>query len=180
MEIPNVFIRLDEVDPDKGTNTEPLSYLCPLIEGMIEKLDASEVTITFRQSWRDNLQNHEIIRMIERYFRFLPLTYIREVLLVPEYGTNNNLHFHGIIRGKACDLSELKTFLNKRFGRSTICTIRCTEHYAQYLVKEQADTDVEDIIHFKFNNEESTKHFGPRNLIVRPIAQSSRGGEPLV
>lgn len=182
MSTPNVYIRLDEIDiiKDEGENTDTLSYLRPLIESMVDKLDASEVTITFKQSWRDNLQNHEIIRMIERYFRFLPLTYIREVLLVPEYGANRNLHFHGILRGKVSDMSELKIFLNRRFGRSTISAIQCPAHYGEYIMKEQEDTDINDIIHFKYNNEENTVHFGPRNLINRPKAESSRGGEPLV
>lgn len=135
----------------EAANTETLSYLRPIIVEMMEHLDASEITVTFKQKWCDSFDNDEILSMFQRYFRFLPLNNLKEILLVPEYGANKNLHFHGIIRGRAKELSSLKGFLNKRFGRSTISMIRSHEDYARYLQKEQDHTDIEDIIHYKYD-----------------------------
>lgn len=133
-----------------GGDTNVLSYLRPLMEKMLEYKDSSEITITFKQSWRNDFTNDEIIKFVERYFRFLPLNNLKEVILVPEYGANKNLHFHGIIRGKAKSLSELKGFLNKRFGRSTISNVKYVESYVKYLLKEQEETDPDDIIHMTY------------------------------
>lgn len=133
-----------------GGDTTTLSYLRPIMERMLEHLDSSEITITFKQIYRDNLDNDEIIKLIKRYFRFLPLNDIRELLLIPEYGQNKNLHFHGIIRGKSKSLSGLKGFLNKRFGRSTISNIKYPDSYINYLLKEQEETDKDDILHIAY------------------------------
>ena len=118
---------------------------------MMEHMDSSEITITFKQKWRDSFDNDEILSMFQRYFRFLPLNNLKEILLVPEYGANKNLHFHGLIRGRAKELSSLKGFLNKRFGRSTISMIKYPDSYVEYLLKEQKETDLEDIIHHKYD-----------------------------
>ena len=114
-----------------------------VINRMANSSDASEVTITFKQTYRNNNTNYEIIAFMRKYFRFLPLN-LKEIILLPEYGDNKNLHFHGIIRGKASSVSELKGFLNRRFGRCTIATIRRPENYIKYLLKEQEDIILED------------------------------------
>lgn len=124
-----------------------LSYLRPIMERMIEHTDCSEITITFKQTYRDNFDNEEITNMLKRYFMFVPLQDMKQLLLVPEYGNNSNLHFHGLIRGKKKDMSSLKLFLNKRFGRSTISMVRYPDSYIKYMLKEQDETtDLEDII----------------------------------
>lgn len=137
---------------EMGTKTaaiqNPLSnrrqFVEKVIERMVNSLDASEVTITFKQTYRNNNTNYEIIAFMRKYFQFLPLNLIKEIILLPEYGENKNLHFHGIIRGKASSVSELKGFLNRRFGRSTIATIRKPENYVKYMLKEQEDIILED------------------------------------
>lgn len=134
-----------------------LSYLRPIMDKMMDNnMDYAEISITFRQKWRDMFNNTELKRMINRYFRFLPLSDIREILLIPEYGDSKNLHYHGIIRGKASELSELKTFLNHRFGRSRIATVRKPEDYKKYMLKEQQGlTDLDEYIYYNYENETS-------------------------
>lgn len=112
-----------------------------IVDTMLEQLDSSEITITFKPKYRDILSNIEISSLMRRYFRFLPLNNLKEIILIPEYGQNKNLHYHGIIRGKASSVSELKGFLNRRFGRTTITSIRNTENYKKYIFKEQEGPD---------------------------------------
>jgi len=104
-------------------------------ERMVNKLNASEITITFTAAW-DVIEDDEIIRFISEYFRCLPLSSLREVLLVAEYGETNRLHFHGIIVGKPKELSQLNKWLRRRFGRTTLRTIKHAEAYAAYMWKE--------------------------------------------
>lgn len=134
-----------EETPKASAIQNPLSNCRILVDQMVNKMDASEITITFKQKYRDILTNSEISKTIAKYFRFLPLNHIREILLIPEYGTNKNLHYHGIIRGRAASVSELKGFLNRRFGRTTITSIRNTEKYKEYILKEQTNYDCDYI-----------------------------------
>lgn len=137
-----------QVEYKMGGDSKFLSNRRPFVETVIERmansLDASEVTITFKPTYRVNNTNYEIITFMRRYFRFLPLNLLKEIILLPEYGENKNLHFHGIVRGKASSVSELKGFLNRRFGRSTIATIRQPEKYVKYMLKEQEDIILKD------------------------------------
>lgn len=118
-------------------------------ERMVNKRDCAEITITFKPKWRDNFDNEEIIVLVRRYFKALPLNDIREVLLIPEYGSNLNIHFHGLIRGRVKDLSTLKGFLNKRLGRSTISSVQLPKNYVDYILKEvvKNETTMKDIIY---------------------------------
>lgn len=134
-------------------DTTTLSYLRPIIERMMNTMDKSEITITFKQNYRDQWDNNDISAMIKRYFRFLPSKDITEVLLVPEYGNNHNLHYHGLIRGKAKEKSDLKSWMNKRFGRSTITMVRHEERYVEYLLKEQKDSLINDIVYYDYTVE---------------------------
>lgn len=98
----------------------------------------SEISITFKQIYRNTYTNLEIEYLIMKYIDYcidyFDLDYI---LLVSEYGESHNLHFHGLIKGNRKNLSEMKLWLNKRWGRSTIKSIQYTESYAKYLMKEQ-------------------------------------------
>lgn len=109
--------------------------------------ECSEITITFKQRYRDILNDDEIHNLISSYMKwaydFLNLNYI---LLIQEYGDNNNLHYHGLIRGKAKYLSQLKGLLNRRFGRNTIRCIRNTLRYTDYLLKEQSKDTLNKVI----------------------------------
>lgn len=55
---------------------QPLSNCRQFVEKTIDRmansLDASEVTITFKQTYRVNNTNYEIIAFMRKYFRFLP------------------------------------------------------------------------------------------------------------
>jgi len=129
----------------------PLSNCRMMAEKMVNTMDSSEITITFKQKYRDMMTNEEISLIMRKYFRFLPLNHIRELILIPEYGQNKNLHYHGIIRGKASSVSELKGFLNRRFGRTTITTIRNTEQYLKYILKEQTEElSYDDYIYYNY------------------------------
>ena len=132
--------------------TDPVQkHIDEIVDTMLEQLDSSEITITFKQKYRDTLTNSEISLMMRKYFRFLPLDHLKEIILIPEYGNNKNLHYHGIIRGKASSVSELKGFLNRRFGRTTITSIRNTENYKKYIFKEQEGPDcTDDYIYCKY------------------------------
>lgn len=117
-----------------------IDLITSYIDNMIEEKDASEITITFRDKFLNNYENtSEIFHLLKRWLRFLPLSYIREILLIPEYGETNRIHFHGIIRAKAKDKSDMLMFLKKRFGRATIATIRNTQQYKEYMLKEKPE-----------------------------------------
>lgn len=139
----------------KAEIRKPLSNFRVLearVERMVEAKDASEITITFKPKYRETWDNDELIIYIKRYFAFMPLN-LKEVVLVTEYGDNLNLHFHGIIRGTSKDKSQLKTYLNKRIGRSTVSTIRNTIKYKEYLLKEQTIDTLKDVIYFDFEDD---------------------------
>ncbi|AUM61971.1 putative Rep [uncultured virus] len=139
-------------------NTTTLSYCRSRMEQMIEQLDSSEITITFKQKWRDEFTNDEIHQMIIKYFGSIPLTDLRELLLISEYGENRNLHYHGIIRGKLKDVSQLKSFLNKRFGRTEIKVIKYPQSYVKYMLKEQTEEEIEgSMIYYKYNSEQKAE-----------------------
>lgn len=137
-----------EMETKTAAIQQPLSNCRQFVEKVIDRmansLDASEITITFKPTYRVNNTNYEIIAFMRKYFRFLPLNLLKEVIILPEYGENKNLHFHGIIRGKASSVSELKGFLNRRFGRATVSTIRYPDKYIKYLLKEQEDIITKD------------------------------------
>ena len=138
--------------------TDPVQeHIDEIVDTMLEQLDSSEITITFKPKYRDTLTNGEISSMMRTYFRFLPLNHLKEIILIPEYGNNKNLHYHGIIRGKASSVSELKGFLNRRFGRSTITSIRNTENYKNYIFKEQEGPDcTEEYIYYNYDQIRAT------------------------
>lgn len=119
---------------------QPLSNCRTMMEELIltniSQSDASEITITFRDKFIDSMNDmDELIRYIELYFRFIPLN-LTSILLIPEYGNTNRIHFHGIIRGTRKEKATLLLWLKRRFGRSTIATIRNTTSYHKYLLKE--------------------------------------------
>jgi len=108
-----------------------------LIDHMVDELDSSEITITFRDKFINQFQNmDEIIHLIKHYFTYLPFNDIKELLLIPEYGSTSRIHFHGIIRMKSKDKATLLLWLKKRFGRSTISMIRNPIDYKKYMLKE--------------------------------------------
>lgn len=108
-----------------------------ITDRMVNELDASEITLTFRAGY-DELDDNEIKEYINKYFRFVPLN-LRELFLVAEYGETNRLHFHGIVRGTHKDMSQLLKWIKRRFGRATIKTISHPEQYNQYIWKEHPD-----------------------------------------
>lgn len=104
---------------------------------MVNELDASEITLTFRSGY-DELDDNELKEYINKYFRFVPLN-LREIFLVAEYGDTNRLHFHGIVRGTHKDMSQLLKWTKRRFGRTTIKTIAHPDKYNEYIWKEKPD-----------------------------------------
>jgi len=132
----NVFTVTMDVNIEAAIHN-PLSNCRPIMETMMEQLDASEITITFKESFMETLGDIDmVISLIGRYFASLPFNDIREIILVPEYGETNRLHFHGVIRASAKTKASLLLFLKKRFGRSEIKTIRNTISYLNYMLKE--------------------------------------------
>lgn len=148
---------------NKAAIQDTLSYCRPIMEQMVSQLDSSEITITFKQTWRDTMDNEDIMRMMKKYFNSIPLNDLRELILVPEYGESLNLHYHGVIRGKLKDVSSLKTFLNRKFGRTEIKNIKYPDSYVKYMLKEQDETDIEDIIYIKYNDTQKE----PRKITVK-------------
>jgi len=139
------------MDPkDKSLESGGNSPACRIAARLVTCLDASEITITFKPKW-DVLRDDEIRSIIQRYFTFLPFNSIKEILLIPEYGDNSRLHYHGIIRANKKELSELKKFLRSRFGFSTISMIRQPEKYLTYLFKEHPEE--EDTIYRDYEDE---------------------------
>lgn len=115
-------------------------HIEPLIDEMIGQLDASEITITFRDKFLNEFQDmDELISLLTRYFEYLPFNGIKEILLVAEYGETSRIHFHGIIRATCKEKATLLQWLKKRFGRTTIRTIRDIEKYREYLLKENPE-----------------------------------------
>lgn len=129
----------------------PLSYRRKRrekVEKLIEKHieDSSEITITFKEIYREQLDNDEIMALMSKYFAANANVHnLRWLLLIPEYGDNNNLHFHGLVKAKHKDLSQLQSWLKRRFGRTTIRSIKYTESYKKYLMKEQDEDYIECI-----------------------------------
>ena len=72
-----------QVEYKMGGDSKPLSNRRPTVEYLIDKmvntLDASEVTITFKPIYRVNNTNLEIINFMRKYFRFLPLNLLRKL-----------------------------------------------------------------------------------------------------
>lgn len=134
------------------TTLSNLRSLEARVERMVEAKDSAEITITFKQKYRDTWDNDELIIYMKRYFAFMPLN-LKEILLVTEYGDNMNLHFHGILRGTAKDKSTVKSYCNKRIGRTTVSTIRNTQKYKEYLLKEQTRETLKDIIYFNYEDD---------------------------
>lgn len=130
------------VQPPGATSLEQrvIDDISKIYDEMTDKLDASEITITFSDTFMNHFNDmDEIISLIRRYFASLPLSGIREILLVPEYGATLRLHFHGVIRGTKKDCASLLRWLRKRFGRTTISMIRNTEEYKRYILKEKPE-----------------------------------------
>jgi len=115
-----------------------LEHLKSHIDRLCDKPNSSEISITFKPKWRDLYDNLEMKNYIYNYFESMVKQLdIYYVVLVPEYGSNKNLHYHGLIGGSAETLSQLKIFMNRRFGRCYIRSIKYVESYKKYLVKEQ-------------------------------------------
>ena len=138
-------------EPKEGGDTNTLSYrrsgrenLEKLITALVNSPRAAEITITFRESYRKLYDDYEIVKLIEAYMKdsIEHFDDIEEILLVSEYGDNHQLHFHGVIIGRARDLSQLLTYMKRRFGRTTIRMIKYPESYKKYLLKEQPNDDV--------------------------------------
>jgi len=141
------------VDAKSPGDTNTLSYrrarrdrLVPFIEEFMNDLNISEITITFKECYRQSYDNYFIHRLVEAYFQDLIYKYdIMQVLLIPEYGDNHHLHFHGLIQGGSKDISQILTFLKRRFGRTTIRMVKYPESYKKYLLKEQTKDPLGDI-----------------------------------
>ena len=59
--------------------TDPVQeHIDEIVDTMLEQLDSSEITITFKPKYRDILSNIEISSLMRRYFRFLPLNNLRK------------------------------------------------------------------------------------------------------
>lgn len=135
------------------------------VEDMLEKHDSSEITITFKQKWRDQFNNDEIHAFLKEYFLKNDIFDYKEIILFREFGDNLNMHYHGIVRGLASKKSQLKTWLNRRLGFTFIRMVRNTERYKNYLFKEQLDIDqYKHVIYMNFqqysvNNPPVYKYF---------------------
>lgn len=105
----------------------------------------SEICITFKQKYRNDLTNEQIERMVIDFFSDLLIHgKLKRLLLVSEYGKNYNLHYHGIIMLKSKspkNYSDLKSMLSKTLGRTTLSAVHNQEQYEKYIKKEQHDND---------------------------------------
>lgn len=128
-----------------GTNT--LSYrrmsrenCSKIIDTMMEDLRTAEVTITFKEKFRTNFQNSDLFYIVQKIIdnQFNMYKTLSEVLLIPEYGNNNHLHFHGLITATKPDLSNMLNAYKRILGRSEIKMIKYPESYKRYLLKEQS------------------------------------------
>lgn len=104
---------------------------------------ASEITITFKQKFRDAMDNDEIETVLAEFFcDMLTHNKLDRLILIREYGDSHNLHYHGLInlRGNGnADLSSLKSFLCKKFGRTTIKAVNKSHRYLNYLIGSKAE-----------------------------------------
>lgn len=141
-----------EIFPLSGEAIHPtLSYCRPKMKQMVEQKDASEIAITFKQKYRDEFTNDDIMDLVRRFCESYPEE-IREMILVPEFGEISlHLHYHGIIRSTLKVKSDLQRTLKRRFGKSEIHMIQYTESYVDYICKqiEQNDWSPWDIIYIK-------------------------------
>lgn len=129
---------LVETPPTEGIQIQKKQHLCLThldenVELFIEK-GWSEFSITFRQEYRNIMDDLSIKKALSRALRLLPGV---QYVLYPEYGKNHNLHYHGIIKGTNYMLSLVKGTCNRTFGRTYIRSIQYTESYFKYMKKER-------------------------------------------
>ena len=114
---------------------------------MEDHLDSSEITITFKDKYLNNINDmDDVIKLLEKYFLFVPVNGIKDYILIPEYGQNSRIHFHGVIRGTAKAKATLLLLLRRRFGFTEIKMIRDNRKYLDYIFKENPDPD--DVIEY--------------------------------
>ena len=116
---------------NKAEIRKPLSNFRLWVDHLMGEYKCSEITITFTDKWRKQFDEDDIRYLLVRWFRAIPLD-INMVLLLPEYGKNMNIHYHGLISGNHKNLAKMKQFLNHRLGRRTISVIRMVEQYKDY------------------------------------------------
>lgn len=142
-----------KISPREAQIRNTLSDLCPRMVELALKQDVCEITVTFKQHYRDNFNNTEIHHMLYRYIKYMPLNGLYELFLIGEYGDNHNLHYHGIVRGTRNALSQVKIYLNRRFGRTSISTIRDIYSYVKYLMKEQPEGNPPEFSMYIYNKD---------------------------
>lgn len=113
-------------------------------------LDASEISITFKEEFRNKYTDYEIKKVLTEYLSIHRI----QVILYPEYGDNTHLHYHGVVRGRKIVLSELLKALKKYFGRTTLRMIKNPARYKEYIRKERVSVypDITKLTIFKLNS----------------------------
>lgn len=112
----------------------------------IHSLNGMEITITFKQSIRDKYNDTEIRNTLIKWLNINCHNKLRYIL-IPEYGDNFNLHYHGVIwsinNTIKTAISNLKRDLRREFGFTYIRYIRNYDKYMIYINKEQKEEDKE-------------------------------------
>lgn len=120
-----------------------------IVYDMIDNNNGSEITITFVERLRVMYSDIELAKRLRKYIGCITEKYAVNIVLFPEYGDNNNLHYHGVItnrttRGCKTKYSKILRELKASCGRTTLRSIRNTEKYKKYLFKERLDYEFKD------------------------------------
>jgi len=97
--------------------------------------DWKEICITFKQMFRDELQDREIKNLTYYVIQSL-MKGSAQVCLIPEWTDNLHLHFHGFIRGSPTRLNTIRLGLEKYLGRISMKCIGNTPAYFEYITKD--------------------------------------------
>lgn len=109
-------------------------------EQIANQSNSSEITITFKPIYRAKYSDVEQAKIIRLMLQVYDINYI----LIPEFGQNMNLHYHGVIAGKSSTKSTVKKELLRLIGRTEIRNIQFVESYLQYLQKERSSISLLD------------------------------------
>lgn len=126
------------VDPTVSTSKYSLQEFDQEFEQHIEDIKASEITITFKPIYRNKYIDLEISKIV----RLFMMPYAKaSYILVPEYGDNYNLHYHGVIIAPSNLKSQIKKESNLLLGRTELKSIQYTQSYLKYCLKERDNID---------------------------------------
>jgi len=146
-----------------------LSYVCTNYDSILKTHDgpydhstADEICITFKNETAHKILKDKIIKYFSKKRAM--------ILLVSEYGTEDRLHYHGIVRfNKSSDSGLFQTWCVKHFGRTRINAIRDANAYLTYICKE---------IKIRSPNIISINNYYPLQRDGVPVANNNSGTKP--